>query len=85
MTSHTFLNEPRAKMRCPSCNEDIRDDQPKLFLGEQPYHYECWIRSIIGPREYLTHETTGPQRADAAVSASEKKRVACARLAPHGT
>ena len=74
MASQIFPRQPKSAMKCPRCNEDIRDDQPKLFLGEQPYHYECWIRSIIGPRAYEAQRTTVPQ--DAAVSASQKKHVA---------
>jgi hypothetical protein len=67
LASHT-----QAKIKCPRCQQDIRDEQPKLFLGEQPFHYDCWMRAILGPREYQTHEITAKEKARA-VSATEKK------------
>ena len=70
LASHT-----QAKTRCPRCQEDIRDDQPKLFLGEQPFHYDCWMRAILGPREYQADVITGKQKVDAAISATEKKHL----------
>jgi hypothetical protein len=70
LASHT-----QAKTKCPRCQQDIRDDQPKLFLGEQPFHYDCWMRAILGPREYQTDAIAEKQKADVAVSATEKKRL----------
>jgi len=75
MAFRMLASEQQAKKRCPRCQQDIRDDQPKLFLGEQPFHYDCWMRAIIGPREYQAHEITRQRKADAAISATEKKHV----------
>lgn len=62
-------------MTCPHCGEDVCAEEPKVLMGEQAFHRNCWIRKFIRPAEDDTRGLTVRQEADAAVLAWEKKRT----------
>lgn len=52
MTFQMYPIQPNKKVKCARCHEDIKVDRMTLFVGDQPYHYDCWITSIRGPRAH---------------------------------
>jgi len=65
---------PEVPTKCPHCHEDVCESEPRLVVGEKPFHRNCWVREIIGPTENRTQGVTLRQEADASVSAWENKR-----------
>jgi len=61
--------------QCPHCREDVRENEPRVFVGERPFHRNCWVREIIGPTENRTVGMTARQEANAAVKAWENKHA----------
>jgi len=73
MTPLIFHRQRDVPTKCPHCHEDVRENESRLFVGENPFHRNCWIRGIIGPTENRTLGATIRQEANAAVSAWEDK------------
>ena len=46
-----FQHPREDTVKCPHCHQDIRDHERRLFIGEQPFHRNCWIHRIMGPAE----------------------------------
>jgi len=67
-----FQHPQQTTVKCPHCDEDIRDQEPRLCIGEQPFHRTCWIRRIMGPAENYGQGV--PTRKDATFTELEKRR-----------
>lgn len=72
MPLELFQHPQQATVKCPRCHQDICDQEPELFIGEQPFHRNCWIRRIMGPAE--NYGRGMPIRKDAMISVLEKRR-----------
>jgi hypothetical protein len=68
-----FHRQPVLETNCPHCHEEIRDGETALFIAEQAFHRNCWIRRIVGPVEIDSQGMTARQEADAAVFAWRNK------------
>jgi len=69
-----FFHHPQeTQMKCPHCHEDICSGERTLFMGEQPFHRNCWIRILIGPTQKDKRGITARQEADAVVVAWQKR------------
>ena len=71
-----FQHPRTVPTKCPHCHEDIRDHQATLFMGDQQFHRNCWIRAIIGPTQSRAPGISTRKDGDAADSAWEKRRGA---------
>ena len=76
MFFQVFQSQQEAATVCPYCREDVLEDEPQLFMGERPFHRNCWVRQIVGPTKNRTQGMTVRQEADAAVLAWETRHVA---------
>lgn len=70
-----FQHQRETQMKCPHCGEEVCEGEPKVSMGEEAFHRNCWIRKFIRPAEEDTRAMTVRQEADAAVSAWEKRRA----------
>src|SRR5262250_2024966 len=68
-----FHRQRQVAPKCPHCHEVVQENEPRLFVGERPFHRNCWVREIIGPIESRTLGMTARQEANAAVKAWENK------------
>ena len=71
--SFLFHRQRAAETNCPHCHEEIRAGETTLFMAEQAFHRNCWIRRIVGPIEIDRQGMTARQEADAAVLAWRNK------------
>ena len=66
-----FQHSRQATIKCPHCHKDIRELETRLFIGDHPFHRNCWVRGIMGPAENYDRGMT--MRKDATLSERGKR------------